>query len=98
MGETIARRFGKLSGGVKFQFTNHAQRALAEREIASEWVERTLDAPELSLPDPNDMTVQRCFRRIPEFGDRVLRVAVNRAVEPNRVVSVFFDRKMKGKL
>jgi hypothetical protein len=46
IGETIARRFGKLSGGVKFQFTNHAQRALAEREIAIEWVERTLEAPE----------------------------------------------------
>lgn len=33
-----------------------------------------------------------------EFGGRVLRVAVNKAVEPNRVVSVFFDRQMKGKL
>jgi hypothetical protein len=38
------------------------------------------------------------LRSIPEFGGRVLRVAVNTAVEPNRVVSVFFDRKMKGKL
>jgi hypothetical protein len=27
-----------------------------------------------------------------------LRVAVNTAVEPNRVVSVFFDRQMKGKI
>ena len=34
----------------------------------------------------------------PEFGGRVLRVTVNTAVEPNRVVSVFFDRRMKGKL
>jgi hypothetical protein len=59
-------------------------------------VERTLETPELILPDPNDATVERCFRRIPEFGGRVLRVAVNRTVEPNRVVSVFFDRKMKA--
>ena len=32
-------------------------------------------------------------RRVASF-----RVAVNTAVEPNRVVSVFFDRQMKGKL
>jgi len=61
-------------------------------------VERTLSAPELVLPDPDTPTVERRFRRIPEFGGRVLRVAVNTAVEPNRVVSVFFDRRMKGKL
>src|SRR6266576_4154544 len=97
-GGTIVKCSGNVSGGVKFQFTNHAQRALAEREIAIEWVERTLKAPELTLPDPNDATVQRCFRRSPEFGGRVLRVTVNTTVEPKRVVSVFFDRKMKGKL
>jgi hypothetical protein len=83
---------------VKFQLTNHARRAVAEREIAVEWIERTLGAPELIVPDRNDPAIERCFRRIPEFGGRVLRVAVNRTVEPQRVVSVFFDRKMKGKL
>jgi len=83
---------------VKFQFSNHALKTLTEHEILVEWVERTLEAPELILPDPNDATVERCFRRIPEFGGRVLRVAVNRTVEPNRVVSVFFDRKMKDEL
>ncbi len=46
----------------------------------------------------DDATMERRFRRIPEFGGRVLRVAVNTTVEPNRVASVFFDRKMKGKL
>ena len=54
--------------------------------------------PELVLPDPDDATAERRYRKIPEFGGRVLRVAVNTAVEPNRVVSVFFDRQMKGKL
>ena len=67
-----------LGCGMKFELTKHAQRALAEREIPIEWVERTLEAPELTLPDPNDATVQRCFRRIPEFGGRVLRVTMNR--------------------
>lgn len=83
---------------MNFELTKHAKRALAEREISLEWVERTLEAPELTLPDPDDAAVERRFLRIPEFGGRVLRVAVNTTVEPNRVVSVFFDRGMKGKL
>ena len=83
---------------MKFELTKHAQKVLEEREIPMEWMERTLSAPELVMPDPDDATVERRFRRIPEFGGRVLRVAVNTTVEPLRVVSVFFDRKMKGKL
>ena len=53
-----------------------------------------------SRPLPRGYTgnVAHPSRSIPEFGGRVLRVAVNKAVERNRVVSVFFDRKMKGKL
>ncbi len=83
---------------MKFELTKHARRVLAEREIPLEWVERTLSAPESVQPDPQDAAVERRFRRIPEFGGRVLRVAVNVRVEPPRVVSVFFDRKMKGRL
>ncbi len=83
---------------MRFEMTKHAQKVLDEREIQAEWLERTLTAPELVMVDPDDGAVERRFRRIPEFGGRVLRVAVNVAVEPNRVVSVFFDRQMKGRL
>jgi len=61
---TIALRFGNLVRRVKFHLTNHARRAVAEREIAVEWIERTLDAPELIVPDPDDPGIERCFRRI----------------------------------
>ena len=83
---------------MNYELTKHAQKALEERGIQIEGMERTLSAPGCVLPDPEDATVQRYFCCIPEFGGRVLRVAVNTAVEPNRVVSVFFDRTMKGKL
>ena len=83
---------------MKYKLTSHAEKALAEREISVEWLERTLNAPELTLPDPDDAQVERRFRKIPEFGGRVLRVAVNTTVEPVRIVSVFFDRTMKGQL
>ncbi len=82
---------------MNYQLTEHARKVLAERGIAVEWMERTLDVPEWITPDPNDPQVMRYFRTIPEFGGRVLRVAVNATVEPPRVVSVFFDRTQKGK-
>ena len=82
---------------MKYELTKHAAEVLKERAIPIEWVERALNSPELRTPD-DDPTIERRFRRIPEFGDRVLRVAVNASVEPHRIVSVFFDRGMKGKL
>ena len=84
--------------GMNYDLTQHAKDVLRERCISVEWMERTLARPELVIQDPDDPSVKRHFMRIPEFGNRVLRVAVNTMVEPNRVVSVFFDRTMKGKL
>lgn len=83
---------------MKLAFTKHARQVMANREISEDWVERTLSKPEIREPDPEDPAIERFFGRIPEFGGRVLRVAVNTRVEPWRVVSVFFDRNMKGKL
>lgn len=82
--------------GLELSF--HAITMMAERNIPEEWVQITVVAPALRIPDPNDPEVERFFRRIPENGDRVLRVAVNTKVTPWRVVSVFFDRGMKGAL
>jgi len=83
---------------MNYELTQHAKDVLAERQIPVEWVERALSAPELKLPDPTDATLERRYRKIPEHEDRVLRVVVNTTVAPERVVSVYFDRKMKGKL
>ena len=58
---------------MNYELTKHARKALEEREIQIEWLEKTLSAPECILPDPADATVERRFRRIPEFGGRVLR-------------------------
>ena len=81
---------------MKYELTQHARKVLQERGIDVRWMERTLDSPEWTTPEPNDPAIERRFRRIPEYGNRVLRVAVNVTVEPNRVVSVFFDRTQKG--
>ena len=86
------------SESAKLEFTKHALHAMTERAIPMEWVEWVVAEPALRERDLDDPEVERFFRRIPEQGERVLRVAVNTRVAPWRVVSVFFDRNMKGKL
>ena len=69
--------------------------------IHTEWVERVVFEPELRIQDPSDTSdteVERFFSRIPERGGRVLRVVVNTQVTPWRIVSVFFDRGMRGRI
>ena len=75
------------------QLTRHARAMLAERRIEEAWVERTIEAPEAIEQDRVDPRLEHCLRRIPEHGDRVLRVVVaNRAGDSARVVTAFFDR------
>ena len=80
------------------EYTRHARRVMEERQIRVEWVESAVSVPALRTLDPVDSEVERFFRRIPEQDNRVLRVAVNTRVAPWRVVSVFFDRSMRGEL
>lgn len=80
-----------------YQLTHHAEKVIAERGIDLEWMQRTLVDPQWTEPDPADPQVTRYFRPIPEFGGRILRVALNPTTKPPRVVSVFFDRSAKGK-
>ena len=90
---------GYMPGGIiPLEYTTHAIAAMNEREIPAEWIERVVNEPALRLPDPNDPELERFFGIIPEYGDRVLRVVVNTRVATWRIVSVFFDRDMKGEL
>ena len=79
-------------------FTAHARRAMVERDIPVDWVQRTVDAPALRSREPYDEKVERFYLPIAERGNRVLRVAVNVTSDPWRVVTAFFDRSMRGEL
>jgi hypothetical protein len=83
---------------MNYTLTEHAKKMLTEREIPVEWLERVLNEPALCEADPDDASLERRYRPIPEFEGRVLRVVINATVEPVHVVSVFFDRSMRGKL
>ena len=49
-------------------------------------------------PDRRDAALEHRLGVIDEFGGRVLRVVVNPSAIPIGVVTVYFDRKLKGTL
>ncbi len=81
-----------------YELTQHARDVLEERGILIQWVEQALANPALIEPSATEPNIENRFARIVEFGGRVLRVVVNIGVVPERVVSVYFDRRMRGKL
>ncbi|MDE2694973.1 MAG: DUF4258 domain-containing protein [Chloroflexota bacterium] len=83
---------------MELELTQHAIDAMNERLIALERVEDAVSEPELRTPDPVDPELERFYRRIPPRDDRVLRVVVNTRFAPWRIVSVFFDRRMRRML
>jgi uncharacterized DUF497 family protein len=83
---------------VKAVLTQHAKDMLTKRRIDVAWIEKAVDSPNLVVPDPLDTTLEQRFVKIPEYGGRVLKVVVNKMASPERVVSAYFDRRMKGVL
>ena len=83
---------------MKYQLSQHATDSVAEREIPIEWIERVLTSPTRRMPDRRDAALEHLLGAIEEFDERVLRVVVNPTAVPVRVVTVYFDRTMKGKL
>jgi hypothetical protein len=71
---------------------------MEHRGINTDWINLAIESPQQRCLDPNDRSLERFYRSIPANGDRVLRVVVNTKVAPWLVVSVFFDRSMRGKL
>lgn len=81
-----------------YEMSNHAQARLAERKIKLQWVKITLMAPMLVEPHPDDVDCQCAYKTISEANGRVLKVVYNTVTEPWRVITVHFDRRMRGKL
>ena len=67
-----------------YELTEHARDALETRNIELRWLEHVIDSPEAMEPDPVDPDLEHRLARIPEWGDRVLRVITE---QPRRYVS-----------
>ena len=76
-----------------FEFSSHALSVLQERSISEEWLWLTLNSPDRTEAGPDDNI--HYMKSIPEYGGRFLRVIVNPRKTPKRIVTVFFDRRLK---
>jgi len=76
-----------------FEPSAHARDMLRERQIPEEWMWRTLASPERQEVGADGNI--HYIKSIPEPGGRFLRVVVNPTVTPNRIVTVFFDRRLR---
>ena len=78
-----------------YSLTEHARNSLQKRKIPYTWVKQTVNAPEMTETDKVDPDLEHCLARIPGFENRVLRVVVNNKVQPPRIITAFFDRRVK---
>jgi len=81
-----------------FILTHHAVKQMADRKIRRQWISSVIEVPERREPDRKDPTIELFYGRIHLADTRTLLVVVNTAADPWRVVSVFFDRRMRGRL
>jgi hypothetical protein len=80
----------------EFEFSEHACVMLKERNIQEAWVKSAMENPD-KKESKDDGTVHY-IRAIEQYEGRYLRVVVNPDAKPQRVVTVFFDRRMRGSL
>ncbi len=74
----------------------HAKDMLIERNIRAEWVWRTINTPSKKRRGKDGNA--HYTKAIKERGGRFLHVVVNPTVYPNRIVTVFFDRRLGRKM
>ena len=82
---------------IETHYTEHALQRMAKRAIQTEWVERVIREPALRHDDAIDPELEHRLAKVPELANRVLRVIVSKS-EPRRVVTLYPDRNMKGKI
>jgi hypothetical protein len=79
-------------------YTRHVKVAIQERELNPDWIERTVRSPDWVAPDTTTVGAVRHFKAIPEYRDRILRVACLETPSEIRILTAFFDRKAKRPL
>ncbi len=74
------------------RLSKHAQEAIEKRDIAVDWIEATVNAPDSAGPDPRHSERTRSYKAITECGGRTLRVVHRPDGDDIVVITVHFDR------
>ncbi len=78
-----------------YTFSTHAVDMMEERNILENWVRRALNESDNTFT--GDDGNLHFAKAIAEREDRILHVVVNPAVSPKRIVTLFFDRRLRSK-
>lgn len=76
-----------------FEYSKHTVDMIIEREIRESWISDTI-----TTPDYTEFVSEEelhYIKQIKEFGNRFLRVVVNPFLQPKRIITIFFDRRIK---
>ncbi|MCK4506324.1 MAG: DUF4258 domain-containing protein [Candidatus Aegiribacteria sp.] len=73
--------------------SKHFADMLKERGIKKEWVDLVFDSPD-RVEEKGDGT-RHFIKRIPEFGNRWLRIIVNTTTTPEILITAYFDRRVR---
>ena len=77
----------------EFEFSSHAREMLIERRILEEWVWRTIETPAKKKTSMDGNV--HYTKMIREREGCVLHVVVNPSTSPHRIVTLFFDRRLR---
>jgi len=83
---------------MKYELSEHAATRMRERKIETAWLEEVITNPQRKEVDPDDPALEHRLAAIAEHDYRVLRVVCDLRRRPLKIVTVHFDRSMKGKL
>lgn len=78
-----------------YVFSNHALEMMAERNILEDWVWRTLEESGTAFTGEDGNL--HFTKAITERENRILHVVVNPNDSPKRIVTLFFDRRLRSK-
>jgi len=88
-----------MAEGKFYQLSEHAQESWRKRPvIRMEWIEQILNRPQLVEIDSVDAELEHRLGRIQEYDGRVLRVIVKKDTTPLRIITFYFDRRMRRQL
>ena len=80
----------------EIELSTHAKQMLGERNILEEWVWRTISTPKRNRKGDDDN--MHYTKPIKEREGRILHVVINQNAEPQRIITMFFDRRLSAKL
>lgn len=84
--------------GFPYEISVHAKKRIDERDILLTWIQETIEKSDRPESDQTDPELEIAFKKIESYGGRILKIVYNKTVSPIRIVTLHFDRSMKGKI